>query len=360
MHTYGKKFYIIIDGSVSVQVQVNKNYETSMVTVAQLTTGMSFGELALIKDQARAASILCNTNCHFAVLCKEDYMNIIGKIQARKLDDFIEFLHNIPMLKNWTKKNLEVLTYHFKTVSYKRKQVVFQCNSTPQFVYIVKNGEFEIMKKVVNKNFQGAEQAFFAKIALLGAGEVFCDEEVIGNCQVLYTCICYSTVGELLCISAEDFLMKFQQEELIQEFKVKTLSKSGIREGRLKNFQEYLRLGSFLDNKIHIKKRSFSPVQAAQKRFPSKTPEVCKGVPLLTLEKIEKIKVKAMGRINSPKTYMQITSRRESGSVEGVPLFYQIKGRNSLSSQMKWHRPGGYHDGHLKKSSIGYRSINYS
>lgn len=43
-----------------------------------LKQGQSFGELALIKDQPRAASILCREDCDFMVLNKENYDNIIG------------------------------------------------------------------------------------------------------------------------------------------------------------------------------------------------------------------------------------------------------------------------------------------
>ena len=81
-------------------IPVSSGEEKIMKPVAQLTPGMSFGELALIKDQPRAASILCNTDCHFAVLSKEDYMNIIGKVEAKKLDKFIDFLQEIPMFRS--------------------------------------------------------------------------------------------------------------------------------------------------------------------------------------------------------------------------------------------------------------------
>lgn len=41
--------------------------------VVTLRSGKSFGELALIKDQPRAASIKTLEDCHFAVMNKSDY-----------------------------------------------------------------------------------------------------------------------------------------------------------------------------------------------------------------------------------------------------------------------------------------------
>ena len=44
-----------------------------MLDVVQLKTGKSFGELALIKNKPRAATIKCNEDCHFAIMSKSDY-----------------------------------------------------------------------------------------------------------------------------------------------------------------------------------------------------------------------------------------------------------------------------------------------
>lgn len=43
-----------------------------------LGTGAAFGELALITDQPRSATVVCKTQCSFAVLEKEDYQQILG------------------------------------------------------------------------------------------------------------------------------------------------------------------------------------------------------------------------------------------------------------------------------------------
>jgi CRP-like cAMP-binding protein len=71
----GDLFYIVLSGAVGVQVPTEKKLiETSsknskkrsrgsdrmtMMEVAELTTGTSFGELALINSKPRAATIIC-------------------------------------------------------------------------------------------------------------------------------------------------------------------------------------------------------------------------------------------------------------------------------------------------------------
>lgn len=73
---------------------------TMMIEVARLKNGMSFGELALLKDMPRSASIQCTQDTHFAILEKEDYLRILGKVETKKLDSLIDFLAQIPIFKN--------------------------------------------------------------------------------------------------------------------------------------------------------------------------------------------------------------------------------------------------------------------
>ena len=48
------------------------------VKVGELKEGGSFGELALINDAPRRATIRAFTDCGLAVLSKSDYIKIIG------------------------------------------------------------------------------------------------------------------------------------------------------------------------------------------------------------------------------------------------------------------------------------------
>jgi hypothetical protein len=47
--------------------------------------GGSFGELALLKEAPRFASVVCKKNWHFATLTKEDYVEILGPDDEERL-----------------------------------------------------------------------------------------------------------------------------------------------------------------------------------------------------------------------------------------------------------------------------------
>ena len=51
------------------------------VEYAKLVSGQDFGELALLNDDKRKATIVAVTPCKFATLSGEDYKKILGKIE---------------------------------------------------------------------------------------------------------------------------------------------------------------------------------------------------------------------------------------------------------------------------------------
>ena len=60
--TTGTKFYIILRGTVSVEIKTIYPHGSEWLiprTVATLSPGQSFGDLGLLRDQPRNASILC-------------------------------------------------------------------------------------------------------------------------------------------------------------------------------------------------------------------------------------------------------------------------------------------------------------
>lgn len=126
----GDKFYITLDGSVSVMIpdyirnggtvlvkqqtkneanELTDNWEMKRVViqpkdrlfhnrnemyqseVKQLFEGSAFGELALISEKPRAATIKCLTNCTFATMSKKNYLKTLARIDKKQQEQLIEF-----------------------------------------------------------------------------------------------------------------------------------------------------------------------------------------------------------------------------------------------------------------------------
>ncbi|OMJ84593.1 hypothetical protein SteCoe_14267 [Stentor coeruleus] len=353
----GNKFYIILEGIAKVIVPIIKDDIVNMITVAQLYSGMAFGELALIKDQPRSASILCAKDCHFAVLVKEDYLKILGKAESRILDMNIDFLKGIPYFTKWTKKKLEKLTYYFSPLKFMRKQVVFSVQGQPKYVYIVKSGEFELTKSLTLNETGSKEKNFTVKVALLGHGEIFGEEEVINNELYKNNCTCYSTFGELMCITAENFLLKiYQKNEPTDD--IKRQVKYIIRNSRLDHFRKFL---VEKDNKGSItKKISNTPsiTSGIKRKSPSLTDNPKWKYNPLSERELKKIKLKAMGDPGKVKIYININVPFESSKTEETHRSLSPKEHNKSLNEMTCHRPGGYYRGKLKKPKTPFKTIS--
>lgn len=239
----GNKFYVILDGIVSVIVKNaldNEDYET-----CKLSKGMSFGEYSILHNQPRLASIQCVTGTHLAVLTKENYLAILGKIECKKLDDLVKFLRKFQVFRNWSRSPIIKVSYFLKEKSYMRKSVVFHEGDIIENLYFVKSGELEIIKNLKTKKptknlyFRELSPSQDANIAIIGPGELV-GEEFLSCDRYPYTCKVYSYTATLLCMSKQDFLQRVKTEDSQISTTNQTEAKEITRNLRIKSLK-YLR-----------------------------------------------------------------------------------------------------------------------
>lgn len=114
-------------------------------TVAKLPAGASFGERALLKNEERAATIVCSKDCAFATLHRRDFTNIIGSVQKRELKEKVDFLKRFRMFSQLRATVIEKISYYMKTVDFVHNQKVYTENvSATDGIYFICSGEFEI------------------------------------------------------------------------------------------------------------------------------------------------------------------------------------------------------------------------
>ena len=86
----GNAFYVVMSGEVSVQIPLQKVEEKNLhkrgktkhthlelQEVSVLTAGAYFGELALLNDAPRTATVVCKTDCDLAVLFRDDFKDVL-------------------------------------------------------------------------------------------------------------------------------------------------------------------------------------------------------------------------------------------------------------------------------------------
>lgn len=63
------------------------------------------------------------------------------------MNKIVEFLHQLPFFKVWTKTSLSKLQYSFEQRSFIRNQIIYKEGDPSSMAYIIKTGEFEVAKK---------------------------------------------------------------------------------------------------------------------------------------------------------------------------------------------------------------------
>ena len=216
-------FYVIISGSVAIlkpegRVDGKRTYQQ----LALLREGGSFGELALISHTQRAASVLCRENTCLGVLGRTDYLRILGKVQGLLLSKKVDLLHRNPVFSRWTKYSLQKFSYFFKDKSYSRKQTVFRSEEPANEVFVVKSGEFQLVTHIdlmVRRTIASLKEVektrCQAEVTIVSTGELLGAYEAVRDLPYRYTCVCYSTTGEVLSISKDDFVKRMSGEEAV-------------------------------------------------------------------------------------------------------------------------------------------------
>lgn len=114
--------------------------------VVKLSMGKAFGELALINNKPRAATIKCVTDCHFAVISKIDYDLLLKRIEVKKEKRLVDFLESLPCFSNQSRIALVKLKFLLQPKDYIRGQEVVKEDDPTDKVFIIKTGEFSVLK----------------------------------------------------------------------------------------------------------------------------------------------------------------------------------------------------------------------
>ncbi|KAL4441731.1 hypothetical protein ABPG74_008728 [Tetrahymena malaccensis] len=199
--------YILIQGNL-IAKDSNSNSQES------LEIGNQFGQQVRFNSTANDYSYIeTERDCEFIVFSKQSYFNLVGLYEKREVFEKIQFLAKYPFCMNWNFDSLKYMQMDMSVEKYKLGQVVFDEDSQRDKIYMVKSGEFKLIKAIIFQNKSQENQALSMKIrqsieiCKLKTGDIFGEEInlVDGFPKRVFKAICSSSKSEVYAFNYSQF-----------------------------------------------------------------------------------------------------------------------------------------------------------
>ncbi|XP_061185806.1 cyclic nucleotide-binding domain-containing protein 2-like [Saccostrea echinata] len=148
----GINFYFIYSGSVFVNVDdIDSKGDHFEKTETVLVRGDSFGELALLQDIRRTATITCRETCEVLVVDKETFAKVCPSIFQEELEEKEKFLTQLTLFnsKYWTKDMMRALCNDAQIQEYKTNKVVATDRRDEEWIYICMQGKGQVIRRLL-------------------------------------------------------------------------------------------------------------------------------------------------------------------------------------------------------------------
>ncbi|XP_039604368.1 cGMP-dependent protein kinase 1 [Polypterus senegalus] len=179
----GDTLYIVADGELNV-TQAGRYLRT-------LTRGDVFGELAILYNCKRTATVTAVTHVQIWCIERQTYRSIMTNKSKRKREQIMGFLKKAKTLKGLNDTQLSKIIDSMEECKFQNNEIIVQEGTEGNIFYIILKGEVKVMKQV-----NGQEK----EIRMLQEGDHFGELALIRKICRTATCI---AVGQVTCISID-------------------------------------------------------------------------------------------------------------------------------------------------------------
>ena len=140
--------YFNLEGKISVAIERRSKYTQEFLDqfqVGLINPGISFGEIGVLYDANRTASCIALTQVICLSLDQKIFQRVLGD-HVRALNNVrLSYLSGLKMFQNWDRTSLSGLLTHVYLRTPKHHEYVYQEGDINKNIYIVVEGELEII-----------------------------------------------------------------------------------------------------------------------------------------------------------------------------------------------------------------------
>ena len=192
----GDNFYVVASGEYQVFLQKKGN-----TPVHTYQSGTAFGELALMYNCPRAATIKCSVAGKLWGLDQGTFRDIMMSQNKSQMSTHAKFLKSVSILSPLSDEQRDALSSNLEQVSYEDGQAIVKQGDPADALYFIKTGKVHVLIKTDSE-----EEGLGHKVAELKSGDFFGENAVSGEAKPTRAA---SIVAEgdvdMLKLTSEDF-----------------------------------------------------------------------------------------------------------------------------------------------------------
>lgn len=164
----GDELFLVCSGSLRCQKTLEN--QSAPAFPKQLGRGDIFGELALLYNAPRAATVVAETDCLLFSLDRETFNRIVRGAAARRREAYQRLLSKVEILTDLRESEREKLCDCLRTETYRQGELVVRQGDAGRHLYFVMEGTAEAIQREGGSEkivFEFAENDYFGELALI-------------------------------------------------------------------------------------------------------------------------------------------------------------------------------------------------
>lgn len=142
----GDNFYVLVDGECDCFVKRGRSGRNNLVK--KYVAGESFGELALMYNCPRAASIQAKTDVSCWAVDRDAFTKCLMAASHNKRETYKNFLHHVPILRQLDRYELGMVAENLVETSYNDGEYILREGDLTKDFYIIVEGHVSCTKQL--------------------------------------------------------------------------------------------------------------------------------------------------------------------------------------------------------------------